>query len=141
MRRFSALLLVTWLSLLIAEPAALHACAMHDGHGHAGIEQGQQPAAGAGVRSHGDHGEHADHVAPTAEPTDAPAELPDAEHCQCLGECCAAGVAALPLVELPASLETALPMLAVPASARGVAFRSPDLRLPPAHAPPAALTA
>ncbi|HRN54434.1 MAG TPA: hypothetical protein PK788_13140, partial [Gemmatimonadaceae bacterium] len=85
MRRVIALLQAVWLALLIAEPAALHACEMH-ASGHSTHDA--PVVAGASVH-HSGH-EHAIHDDASAVPEDAGAAV-----CQCLGSCCAAATAAL----------------------------------------------
>lgn len=133
MRRTFALLQAVWLALLIAEPGALHACAMHgSGHGVHAVPISTTDAAAD---------EHAHHHADADAPSDiASTDAPNAEHCQCLGECCATALAALPSVNIAESRVQYVDASVAPSVARLHATRAPDLRLPFAHAPPGPLT-
>jgi hypothetical protein len=134
MRPFLALLQASWLALLIAEPAALHACAMHSS-GH-GTHTTAVVATQAANEAADDHAHHHAAAEAASVPTD---DLSDAP-CQCLGECCAAAVAALPATSLePASVGR---VAVVPAETHVAvaALRAPDLQLPYANAPPGPLT-
>jgi hypothetical protein len=138
MRRVFSLLQAVWLALLIAEPAALHACEMH-GSGHGTHAATVAAAPDAGVAHDGHEGHHA--AARASAPDYAPASGNTASrHCQCLGECCAAAVATLaPTPDIPAVALIAALRSPVDA-AESVERRAPDLRLPFANGPPEALT-
>jgi len=135
MRRAFALLQAVWLALLIAEPAALHACEMHaSGHASHAVSHAAEPAA----QEHVHDGSGAQETMATPVPSAPASDF--SEHCQCLGECCAAATAtlasppAIPAVALIAAVETRH------AVTRDVATRAADLKLPHATAPPVALT-
>jgi hypothetical protein len=93
--RLFAAAFAPWLALVMAEPVALHECAMHSGHG-------VQATTTAMAHQHGT-GAHADTV-----PAHTPSRDAAANYCTCLGGCCAAAAVALPgAVELsfaPASV-------------------------------------
>lgn len=109
-----------WLALLIAEPAPLHACAMHaTGHGSHGVAE---------------HDHHGDHAAPEQEDGAT-------SHCQCLGDCCAAAATTFAApVTLDEARVVAVAVYAPAARAR-IGARAADLQLPFATAPPVDLTA
>ena len=121
LRRAFALLTAAWLAIAIAEPAALHACAMHGG---------AAPAA-----SH--HAHDVDHGAGHGAATEQPATPADTSHaCTCLGDCCAVAVTPVPTAELatfaPTTVRREVAFPAARVAARGVA----GLVLPFATAPP-----
>ncbi|MBX3132357.1 MAG: hypothetical protein KF689_03065 [Gemmatimonadaceae bacterium] len=141
MRRTFAVLQALWLALLIAEPANLHACDMHAG-GHA-AHTGPAFAAAAerADATHDEHAHHGHHAESLDEDSVPP--TPDdgaGSACQCLGECCAAAVAALAATPaIPVAVPVDAPAPRRSAATRAVP-RAPDLQLPFANAPPAALT-
>lgn len=149
MRRIFALLQATWLALLIAEPASLHACAMHaTGHGSHAVAA--SPADGAPSSAHDDHHQHhapqaesavaVDHAAIVA---DVPADTEQGatSHCQCLGECCAAAATTLAATVSLDEARVVTVAVYAPVVRERIATRAADLRLPFANAPPVALTA
>jgi hypothetical protein len=143
MRRFFALAQAAWLALLIAEPASLHACAMHaSGHGgHAAAV-----AAAASDDAGSSHGGHHDHQAAIEHATIAPAAEPETDQgadsaCQCLGECCAATATTLSAGVSLVVARVVRVAIHTPSTRTRVASRAADLRLPFANAPPVALTA
>jgi hypothetical protein len=124
-RAFAALLLL-WFAAVVAEPAALHACPVHDPLTLAAAE----PHAASG----GDHG------AAHADPTHQAPGHGDAPHqCLCIGDCAAsappavlaAGSTVLAVVVLIDG-RVALPQIDSP---RG---RAPAFLLPYPNGPPAA---
>jgi hypothetical protein len=82
-RRSVAALFAPWLMVVMAEPAALHTCAMHAGH----MVRMADMAASA------DAGHHMD--APDADQAPGTPEH-SSHHCTCLGGCCAASPVATP---------------------------------------------
>lgn len=121
--------LVAWFTALVAEPATLHPCPMHDGlmRMHAGTGMHHRPGGMAGM-----HGpaSHVEHHGSTSEPDSA------AHQCTCIGACTAANAAgfAASRLTLAGALSTCpqdpgLPdYVYVPVTAQHV--------LPFAHAPP-----
>src|SRR5215212_7710544 len=87
--RTLAAFMAFWLAAVVAEPAFLHSCPQHDGHGAMAA-----PAAGAHAGHHG--GAH--HAVPTSDPAPTPAS----HGCTCLGDC---GLG--PNVVVPAALVAA----------------------------------
>lgn len=75
--RLFAAVLAPWFALVMAEPAALHQCAMHSRHGVTTMAS-----------------QHATHA--HAVPVRAPDPDQTARHCTCLGGCCAAAPVAVP---------------------------------------------
>ncbi len=126
MRRVLASLAVIWFGVVTAEPAALHACAMHGGGGRHAVTTAP-PTEG--------HHEHAGHGSGASESTtDSPAH--DAQACTCIGDCCAALATAVPRTVL-ASFAPASVRLEVPTPRSVLVSRSiPGLLLPFATAPP-----
>jgi len=133
MRRVLALLQAAWLALLIAEPASLHACAMH-ATGHAGHTTRVDAPAQGPTEDAATH-EHAHHEDAPATPDDLTQSM-----CQCLADCCAAAAVALfTAPDFPAVARIAATRTRVTVAAQGSA-RAPDLRLPFANGPPSTLT-
>ncbi len=113
LRRALALLFASWLTILIAEPAAMHVCEMHGG------------ASAPAAAEHGHHGSHAS----------MPAD--EGEHaCTCLGDCCGVVPTPVPTADVatfaPASIRREIAFPPVRITERVVA----GLRLPFATAPP-----
>lgn len=133
LRRFASLLFATWFAFLVAEPVAVHACAMHASGGHAAHGAvGETPVADATADEHAHH--HEDHQAPT--PSE---DSQDEGDCQCLLTC-AAGVAptlaGAPVVPAATVATTIVRSTVVATEA---APRAPAARLLPwANAPPRA---
>jgi hypothetical protein len=82
-RSLSALFAV-WLAFIVAEPAALHSCPMHGGHGAAAISRPGALGSGSAGKDHGQPTAHHGHGAPT---DDDSAQ----RYCSCLGQCSSAG--------------------------------------------------
>jgi hypothetical protein len=138
MRRLLASFLMLWVAVLAAEPAALHACAMHDGAGAA-----HHGASANATTSPDEHSAHTAHASSEVQAShgvlgdrsqDAPA--PSVPGCSCVGDCSAAAltplVAALVTVhEVPGTKTT----VAV-ATTSLTAVTTAGLVLPFANAPP-----
>jgi hypothetical protein len=109
-----------WLAIALAEPAALHTCAMHDAHGHSATPAPSSPVAhehaGASHESHRHDG---------------------APLCTCVGACCAAVAVAPPeaepLLAFPAPVRHAVPRVPVERTRRPAAF---EHARPPTIGPP-----
>ena len=87
-RTFAAVF-APWFAVVMAEPAALHTCAMHSGHG-------VPTSAGVAVSGHAAHSLLMEHST-TEAGDDAPSVPHDAgKQCTCLGGCCAAAPVATP---------------------------------------------
>jgi hypothetical protein len=82
-RSLSALFAV-WLAFIVAEPAALHSCPMHGGHGAAAISRPGALGSGSASRERGRPTAHHEHGAPA---DDDSAQ----RYCSCLGQCSSAG--------------------------------------------------
>lgn len=149
MRRIFALVQAAWLALLIAEPASLHACAMHaTGHGSHAVAAApagevRAPALDAHHQHHATHDGSAVAVERATVATDAQPETEQGatSHCQCLGECCAAAATALATKVSLVEARVVTVAVYAPDAHERIAARSADLRLPFANAPPVALTA
>lgn len=148
MRRTFALLQAAWLALLIAEPASLHACAMHaTGHGSHAVAaaSAEEERPSAPDHHHQHHASHAESAVAVDHETAAAAqpetEQGAASHCQCLGECCAATVTTLSATVSLAEARVVTVAVYAPAARARIAARAVDLVLPFANAPPVALTA
>jgi hypothetical protein len=137
-RPFVALFAV-WFAFGLGDPGMLHSCPMHGDHG------GAAPAsASAGHDGHamGMHGMRAMHGSAAESASQPPAGSPQQDAhggCTCIGNCCAASVAA-PLrtaaaLYVPASVAEVRQPLAAP---RNDAPASADTRLPFANGPPIA---
>lgn len=121
--RVFAAVLAPWCALVMAEPMALHECAMHSG-------RGVQASAAAHMHGRTPVAEHA--------PAHGSSHDGPARHCTCLGGCCAAAILALPgVVELsvaPVSVRAAR----VADTADRIALPVAGHLLPFANGPPAA---
>jgi hypothetical protein len=144
-------LLAPWLALLMAEPVALHGCAMHAApspvattaaHAATATDAGDA-MAGMHAMSHASATPTATtaaraHLASTTHSsgTDAPSH----QHCDCLSGCCTSAPTSLPTLTaaaLVASVASAPTQLAHPQVA---ALVSADHVLPFANGPPANVT-
>ena len=88
-RSLSALFAV-WLAFVVAEPASLHSCPMHGGHGAAAASLAAR-GLDTGAREH--HAFTAEHEHGAPEPG-APADRDGQRYCNCLGECSTGGTGA-----------------------------------------------
>lgn len=136
LRRTCAALLAVWTTIVIVEPAAVHACAMHDGTAHHGAA-GTAVVASDAEDAHDGHGAHGDSgTTGASHATETPADGDEQHTCSCLGECCAAVATPLPTGTwaevVPAAVRRERPAPVVPVLAR----TTPGLRLPFATAPP-----
>ncbi|MFN8575015.1 MAG: hypothetical protein U0132_23385 [Gemmatimonadaceae bacterium] len=151
MRRFSmrsrllAAVLGPWFALVMAEPAALHTCAVHSAGG-TGHDQVPSHAHGAVVRAespahvHATAGTRAESPAHAHDGAAVPSHGPSQHHgnhgCTCLGGCCPASPTLIPpppaLSWLPASVRRYVPAIRAdrPQVAAG------DYVLPFANGPP-----
>ena len=118
-RSFAALFAV-WFAVSLAEPAALHACAMHGG----GAVAGHHHAAGPHASAAHDQGQPGTHGAP--------------KHCTCLGSCTtSAGSAIVPSADANiGTVATYSAIVALPAF-RARIVTAPPFFLPFANGPPA----
>jgi hypothetical protein len=126
-RAFAALSAL-WLAVVLAEPAALHSCPMHDAAFH---------AAGHGATDH-----HAPAHRTSAEHRsrpDAPAHPGGALHCTCHGDCSATGQgSALPAAVTVAPAASVRVVRATTTVASAAAPRAAEHLLPFANGPPGA---
>jgi len=137
-------LLAAWIAVLLAEPAALHACAMHSGAMHArgagAAAHGASHAAHAPAAAAGSH--DADHRTHAAEEALTPGtSAPDGRAaCTCLGHC--SSTTPLVLGALAPDLASLLPTLLHPGRlAHEYVAAWVDFVLPFATAPPLVLAA
>lgn len=87
--RFVVVASSLWLVVVLSEPAALHACAMHD------TTHGSQHAHGSPETSHGQQHAHGSDGTRTPQ-----------QQCTCIGACCSVVTTSLaPRVDLLASVE------------------------------------
>jgi hypothetical protein len=117
-KRSLATLVALWFVVLTSEPAALHACAVHDG--------GRSATAHAAPHDGSEHGTP-HHPGPT-----------DAHHCACLGDCCAASpVAVASRIDLPTA---ALVAIEAETPSHAASMRAPHrpFSRPPSTGPPPA---
>jgi len=128
LHRLFGALLALWLVVFTAQPAALHACPVHDG-----------PAAGHSGGSHGGAG-HSSHASAVGHAQHEQAQTPDhagSQFCQCPGSCCTVSAVQLPSIEpsviaaVVATRDPGLPEYAYVAVSRA-------LLLPYANGPPRA---
>ncbi len=130
MRRLFATLLVGWFGLLSSDLPIVHACAMHGGDGSSA--------------THATHAAHAHHGAAPDVANDSTSDTSrtddGATHCQCLGECCAASVSAIPGPTASFAATTYVEA-AVPAAPLTRAVTRLEHLLPFAIGPPGLLTA
>jgi uncharacterized protein involved in copper resistance len=146
--RLLALAMGAWYATLVAEPVALHACAMHGG----GVGHGAAPVAAHAMAGH-DMAEMDMHgpgmagmvhdampMADAAAPADAPA--PASHGCTCLG-CGSSSTASatVPMAPALAFVEAEFTPPVTGGWVRDVEPRPLDRRLPLAHAPPLARVA
>jgi hypothetical protein len=145
-------LFALWFAVVLGDPGALHACAMHGGtHGsevsaeraHSGERRGmhdvhgasETPAEAVQQSGHGGHAGHGAHGATGGAEHGGKAPGP----CTCVGHCCAASAAAsIPVVAALESPAVAAAPRAPRAAPSDDAPASPDLRLPFANGPPRA---
>ena len=137
MRRLLASFLMLWVTVLAAEPAALHACAMHDGAGaahHGASAQSASPDEHAAHAAHASRGEQASQVVPGDRSHGVPA--PSAPGCSCVGDCSA--TALTPLVAAPVTFHEVPGTKTTVADATTslVAVTTAGVVLPFANAPP-----
>ena len=122
-----------WLAVFQTEPAALHVCAMHSGHGSvataasvtAPVEHnhGQHPSVGVGVAAGSEHAPAAPHES--------------GAQCTCPGGCCAATSVAIPDAANEFSIEVAGPAGRPSTTIVRVRTTIADFVLPFANGPPA----
>jgi hypothetical protein len=123
-RSFGAVLAL-WFSVFSTEPAALHVCAMHSGHG-----AGTATAAVAAPAQH-NHGQHM----AAAEKAPAPPHDSGAQ-CTCPGGCCAATSVAIPESGAEFTVEVAEPESRPSTAIVSVRATVVDFALPFANGPP-----
>ena len=141
-RSFGAVLAL-WLAVFQAEPAALHVCAMHSGHGIAATAasaavSGGATTAAAQTAAHN----HAQHLAVATEAVAVPEHAPAAPHdsgaqCTCPGGCCAATSVAMPNGANEFVIEVAVPASRPSSAIVSVLVAAADFVLPFANGPPA----
>lgn len=133
-RPFAALFAL-WFAVILGDPGMLHSCPMHGGHGgHAAATA----AGGHDMAAHASHGMHAAAaMAADAAPQQSAPHHGGTGPCTCVGQCCAASIAApLPTVatiHLPATVARTEP---AQLAARAELPAAPDFRLPFANGPP-----
>lgn len=122
--RAFAVVFGAWFAVVLAEPAALHACPQH------GAAHGRDTGAHDGAAHH--HG--ADSAAPSSAPTS------HHQGCTCIGFCCAPAVTVIPPGVTIAILETTThrPETVRPALA-GYHPSEPEYARPPSQGPPLSL--
>jgi hypothetical protein len=139
----------TWFVLLRAEPVALHACPMHgQGHAHGAVPTPAAVAPSVHAVDHGtDAHAHADHgtssTAPALHEAPSPSDEETPAGCLCLGHCCAAGAAVLPVVGVVVALLAPTPLdgpEALPRASERAPRAAPSRLLPFANGPPAPLS-
>lgn len=115
LRRLFAAACGLWLALFLAEPAALHACAMH----------------GSGSSAH----RHASHLAQGAHSTHGHER---ATTCTCIGGCCVSATIAAPAATALVSLACITPPTRVHVPVSSIAHRPAaiDFARPPTIGPP-----
>lgn len=127
-RGLSALLAV-WFALVVAEPAALHACPMHSA---------AEPSTSSADASQAAHGGHAGHAAPSADRQAGdhrPAD--DAHVCTCLGDCSGTVVASVPTATTAPVVPVRLTAVTLGRPQHEFVAAWADFVLPFATAPPA----
>ena len=121
--RVLAAVFAPWFAIVMAEPAALHQCAMHAGHAvHVAA-----PAMGHahGMQAHGDD-----------TPAHAPGEDSAARYCTCLGGCCAAAPVAVPVASELSRIPSQVRAVPRPHPVEEVVSAAAEHLLPFANGPP-----
>ncbi len=123
--RVLAAVIAPWFAIVMAEPAALHQCAMHSGHA---------VHAAAGTMAH----QHGMDARADAVPGRAPSRDEAARYCTCLGGCCAAAPVAVPVTSELSWIPSSIRSESRAEAAEQVLPAAAGHLLPFANGPPAA---
>jgi len=128
-RSFGAVLAL-WFSIFTMEPAALHVCAQHSGHGVA-APAAASSASAAMPAGHMHHAAAAEHT-----PTHTPAPHESGAQCTCPGGCCVSSAVRVPAASDELTVEVAVPAHHPIAAVVSLVATNAEHVLPFANGPP-----